>query len=1380
MAYGNKYTVSFADIQDRAHVVYLDLDGYGGSSSALTPIDDALTWEFGSDRGDIFAQSVPTNISIGVIVSDSTVFLDIAGDAEKAWRLRWYIGGSQVWTGHVLTDELSQPIDVPGVLVIRAVCGLVTADNIAWSPASESRQTIMPLVADALGDIGHGLQVLSYANWHAGAPPDSLANAANSSAVTGNSFARYEILPTNFKNTDSLKYATSGFVLSNLAGLFGATLFQADNRWILVQREAIAGSGYTGNVYDSAGAYSTTAAVSTLSIDTSTQVILANGTYSAARGFGAVETRYSHGDLGYEMFYNTSFETWAGGLPSGWTEIDEDTVTAPNTGSIASQYETLRTPQYEAGSGRQLGFTSQYGAEILGALSPTYEVNAVNSAKTGLMQNGQTDIASGAAIEIGITARLVFNSTPTNKGPRPCYFSIWLDGDAGTDYYWNDAAQTWTAGTLPTHTAGGLTETVASAAKNRINIPASGAYYKFITKTGDTPDSGQIRIVLYNVVGIYPVDTIRGVVYDDVALKVTGDQDYAAGTIRTAISDATIVGRPTYDAGTYLSGTGPTANHKRGITFSSGTLADNWKAGAYADQEALSGVSLEYVRAQRALVALGTPPLRLRCSFESTSGTYWPHQPLSLDGVVYTCVSLRHSARYCQYTGEWVENKSHSYTPSETETVIYPWVNPGWQDDFYDGGTPPKDATNGGPRYPAPRNSIPAGAYSVAPDYSQYGANIPFSGSFSNALSVGGSFLVDGEGTFVSFSRMQSSDWDGVVDQTGEITTEGTTGWIITGQGDAEFNIVNARQRITIGTDVVINEDGITIAGSVATPTYSTDPTVLLAGPLVVHGGLWDLGGLREAAFIGIDESGGTTAGYLTLSGGTDAGGKARIFGYTVEIGDVSTNDVQIAANTTIVGTTTLNSLAYTWPASHGTNYYLKNDGSGNLTWAAVAGVSAIDDLSDVDTTGVVAGALLYYASDTWVDSTANATTTTKFLSQVGDGADAGAPAWTTLSSSDVGLGNVENTALSTWAGSANITTVGTISSGTWQGTAIGDTYISSAATWNAAIQPSDTPTLTGNWYWDGNAATAIATLQNSPSLNLQGYWWNPAAGGSSEIVAASIQLVPTTQSTTGYEVRVVMDHETLNIKDSGTIAWTGSTITAGGNTVWHAGNDGASSGLDADLLDGSHASAFLTTASTPTLSNTWTWGSTTTVALQAAGATLTSLDSDAGNVLRNSPYVQLLGNWWNAGGGGSPEPVTAVMQVVPTAQSTTGYELRMTLDHTSLAIKDSGVLAWSGSSLTVGGAAVYIAGGTDVAIADGGTNKSSWTADRIVYSTSANVLGEISVGFGLTVSGSALQIDSSQVVTYDAGPSAGTQTTDSYLSITVNGTDYYINVLAK
>jgi len=64
--------------------------------------------------------------------------------------------------------------------------------------------------------------------------------------------------------------------------------------------------------------------------------------------------------------------------------------------------------------------------------------------------------------------------------------------------------------------------------------------------------------------------------------------------------------------------------------------------------------------------------------------------------------------------------------------------------------------------------------------------------------------------------------------------------------------------------------------------------------------------------------------------------------------------------------------------------------------------------------------------------------------------------ALTGLTKTQVGLANVENTALSTWAGSTNLTTLGTITSGTWNGTTIpvshGGTGITSlganVATW--------------------------------------------------------------------------------------------------------------------------------------------------------------------------------------------------------------------------------------------------------------------------------------------------------------------------------------------
>ena len=49
-----------------------------------------------------------------------------------------------------------------------------------------------------------------------------------------------------------------------------------------------------------------------------------------------------------------------------------------------------------------------------------------------------------------------------------------------------------------------------------------------------------------------------------------------------------------------------------------------------------------------------------------------------------------------------------------------------------------------------------------------------------------------------------------------------------------------------------------------------------------------------------------------------------------------------------------------------------------------------------------------------------------------------------------------------------------------------------------------------------------------------------------------------------------------INLTNSSpSVAFGPKNITAMGNTMWHAGNDGSGSGLDADLLDGNHASAF-------------------------------------------------------------------------------------------------------------------------------------------------------------------------------------------------------------
>ena len=78
---------------------------------------------------------------------------------------------------------------------------------------------------------------------------------------------------------------------------------------------------------------------------------------------------------------------------------------------------------------------------------------------------------------------------------------------------------------------------------------------------------------------------------------------------------------------------------------------------------------------------------------------------------------------------------------------------------------------------------------------------------------------------------------------------------------------------------------------------------------------------------------------------------------------------------------------------------------------------------------------------------------------------------------------------------------------------------------------------------------------------------------------ANTIRITGVTEPANGYLIFGNGDSTALGRAGTG-------ALTYGGNTIWHAGNDGSSSGLDADLLDGNHASAFALNSHTHTIAN--------------------------------------------------------------------------------------------------------------------------------------------------------------------------------------------------
>ena len=134
------------------------------------------------------------------------------------------------------------------------------------------------------------------------------------------------------------------------------------------------------------------------------------------------------------------------------------------------------------------------------------------------------------------------------------------------------------------------------------------------------------------------------------------------------------------------------------------------------------------------------------------------------------------------------------------------------------------------------------------------------------------------------------------------------------------------------------------------------------------------------------------------------------------------------------------------------------------------------------------------------------------FLTSANNLSDVGSAS---TSRSNLGLGNVENTALSTWAGSTNLTTLGTIATGVWNGSTIGNSYLTNSTISGVSLG-SNLSTLSiaselisgGASSYNGSSAKSIA-IQNTSVTN------SMLAGSiaSSKLVGTDIATVGTITS---------------------------------------------------------------------------------------------------------------------------------------------------------------------------------------------------------------------------------------------------------------------------
>jgi hypothetical protein len=197
------------------------------------------------------------------------------------------------------------------------------------------------------------------------------------------------------------------------------------------------------------------------------------------------------------------------------------------------------------------------------------------------------------------------------------------------------------------------------------------------------------------------------------------------------------------------------------------------------------------------------------------------------------------------------------------------------------------------------------------------------------------------------------------------------------------------------------------------------------------------------------------------------------------------------------------------------------------------------------------AAALSYQPLATTLTTFAALGNTTGWLHNDGSGA----LGYSTPTKSDVGLGNVENTALSTWAGSTNLVTLGTITGGTWNGSVIAGQYggtgvantgktltLAGNATISGTNSGGANPTASIGLSAVNGSATTFLRSDGAPALSqaIAPTWtashiWSPASGvaGTFNGVASSGTL----QVTSGSGAAVTI--EDLQVSRAGSTAGT-------------------------------------------------------------------------------------------------------------------------------------------------------------------------------------------------------------------------------------------------